>query len=137
MQTDPLVESTWMSYVFCESDPVGETDPSGLVGTCGPGCQGTEAIYVYGTAPPCWDIDCGFPGDLPGEDVPTVPPPIGSPCVGLLCGGSGGGAGGATPQPPKPNPPPPETCGFFCQLHQNMNDLINHVKPPPDCDAGY
>jgi RHS repeat-associated protein len=95
LQVDPLVESTWSTYVYVDSNPVGKKDPDGLSVNfaVGFGINGVGGL-IFGN---CWDFNspehvsnclvanqCGF------FEIPT---PCGCLLWGSICDMPGGGPG--------------------------------------------
>jgi RHS repeat-associated protein len=110
LQVDPLLDSTWSTYVYVAGNPVGKEDPTGLEWDGGPEDDEGEVIVIEGDDPvvvePGW-----FVNDPYG---PNVRPPPG-------VGGSGGTSGGTgdpnpssrpkRPRPRRPFCPPNRVCG--------------------------
>ena len=109
LQVDPLVDSTWSSFVYVNSDPVGKTDKRGL--------QSCTTVDGYEF---CWD-------DEIIEIQDTAPPPEGGsngPTLGNWSSGNSNCPSGlcqvgqTAPVPPVPPvpPPPPPCSGSMTQM---------------------
>ncbi len=102
LQVDPLVESTWSSYVYVNGNPVGKKDPRGLAEDDGGWCWGYSSIEGFETNPnapaSCWNAENGdMPMGGPGGIGPGWNPGGG--------GGGGGGGGWGNPDDVEPEPP--------------------------------
>jgi RHS repeat-associated protein len=109
LQIDPLVEQTWSTYAYVDSNPVGRKDPDG---------RWNDEVIVIDDPAHCqsWDkrLDC-FPADPssdPGGDLQVSPVPPGQ-CGVMGCGGGGGGGSG----------PPP--CDLKCQLLKVVHEAAH------------
>ena len=154
LQVDPLVPETWSSYGYCESDPVGKTDPSGLRwcdytengNNCGnpevgeseldPGYCPYECIGLCASGLGFLGCDCNgacsrvdLLGTISGIFVSSTP------------GGGGGGGGfpwGLTCDPPTEVPEMP--AGRPADDRCRLNPLLPHCSgtpyPSPQMEAG-
>ena len=107
-QLDPLVQQTKSSYVYANSDPIGDNDPLGL-GTCFCGC--TPSTTPEGQPTESCGCDLWDCVGLGGDGGPP-PDPNGSWCKGVCkANGAIGESFGcnceAPPPPPSPPPSPP------------------------------
>src|SRR5688572_9323201 len=88
LQVDPLIDTTWSTYVYVNGDPVGQRDPDGLLG-CGESAPAppiqdpetgewlpNEAIGVCGTGPePEEDTESDLKPSIPGGSSSSSSPP--------------------------------------------------------------
>lgn len=101
LQVDPLVDETWNTYGYVDSNPVGRSDPDGLKWGGG-GTTSPEYVLVEGKAPDvCWDAGGCFPGGEPNPyPLPEAPPDW----------WPGGGGGGGEEEP----------AGSFCDGQKDV-----------------
>ncbi|MDQ3298629.1 MAG: RHS repeat-associated core domain-containing protein, partial [Myxococcota bacterium] len=96
LQVDPLLDSTWSTYVYANGNPITGSDPSGLAARDDGWCW-VRSCWANGYCED-WEVNPNAPDTCWSDD--------GAPTGG---GGMGGGGGGGGPSGPDPNGPPPTT----------------------------
>jgi RHS repeat-associated protein len=129
LQVDPMVESTWSTYVYVASDPAGRNDPVGLKSKLASAMECEDHCAVAGDLAACMalclgleDLDPGAAGGLDWSYVGNE-----SACDALInnpCPHPGDPNWPVPPRPPPP-PPPPDECD-----DPSHSPLCNHYKPP-------